>query len=69
MFKDEMNNNGSIVLHKPHPDTTMDLIMIRSIGKRLTKWFGWDESTFVAVKESGEKDGADAEGANISKEM
>jgi predicted RNA binding protein YcfA (HicA-like mRNA interferase family) len=46
-FEDERNKKGSIVLHKPHPETTVDYIMLRTIGKRLTKWFGWGGGTFV----------------------
>ncbi|KAI7240313.1 hypothetical protein KC330_g1342 [Hortaea werneckii] len=39
--------DGTIVFHKPHPDTEMDSLMLRMMGKRLKKWFGWDEGTFV----------------------
>ncbi|GAB1730776.1 hypothetical protein NU195Hw_g72t1 [Hortaea werneckii] len=39
--------DGTIVFHKPHPDTEMDNLMLRMMGKRLKKWFGWDEGTFV----------------------
>ncbi|KAI6798349.1 hypothetical protein KC363_g3383 [Hortaea werneckii] len=39
--------DGAIVFHKPHPDTEMDNLMLRMMGKRLKKWFGWDEGTFV----------------------
>ncbi|KAI6963247.1 hypothetical protein KC329_g16039 [Hortaea werneckii] len=39
--------DGTIVFHKPHPDTEMDNMMLRMMGKRLKKWFGWDEGTFV----------------------
>jgi hypothetical protein len=46
-FEDERNKKGSIVLHKPHPDPTVDYIMLKTIGKRLTKWFAWGEGTFV----------------------
>ncbi|KAI7651331.1 hypothetical protein KC318_g15784 [Hortaea werneckii] len=38
--------DGTIVFHKPHPDTEMDNFMLRMMGKRLKKWFGWDEGTF-----------------------
>ena len=47
VFQDEKKKKGSIVLHKPHPDPTVDHVMLKTIGKRLTKWFGWDEDTFV----------------------
>jgi len=38
---------GSIVFHKPHPDSEVDLIMLQTMGKRLRKWFGWDREMFV----------------------
>lgn len=43
----EDKTKGSIVLHQPHPDSTVDMVMLRLIGKRLTRWFGWDLDTFV----------------------
>ncbi|KAK3070956.1 hypothetical protein LTR53_009516 [Teratosphaeriaceae sp. CCFEE 6253] len=46
-FKDVGNTKASIVFHRPHPDPSIDLIMLRSMGKRLQKWFGWDAETFV----------------------
>ena len=42
-----MSGQGSIVFHRPHPDPTVDMIMLRSMGKRLAKWFGWEADTFV----------------------
>lgn len=36
-----------IVVHRPHPDSTIDPIKLRSISKRLKKWFGWNQNTFV----------------------
>ena len=32
---------GKIVFHKPHPIAKIDPIMLRSMGKRMAKWFGW----------------------------
>lgn len=40
-------SRGSIVVHRPHPDPNVDSIRLRSMGKRLRKWFGWDEGTFI----------------------
>ncbi|KUJ09817.1 uncharacterized protein LY89DRAFT_761570, partial [Mollisia scopiformis] len=37
---------GSIVFHRPHPDSTIDPVMLNSIGKRMKKWFGWGNETF-----------------------
>lgn len=31
---------GSIAFHKPHPNPVVDPYMLRSMGKRLHKWFG-----------------------------
>ncbi|EME45926.1 hypothetical protein DOTSEDRAFT_22049 [Dothistroma septosporum NZE10] len=45
-FKDT-GGRGSIVFHRPHPDPPLDPIMLRSIGKRLAKWFGWEKESFV----------------------
>ena len=47
-FEYQRNKKGSIVLHKPHPKTTIFPIMLRSIGHRLTKSLGWDADTFMA---------------------
>lgn len=41
---------GSIVFHRPHPDSTIDPVMLGSIGKRMKKWFGWGSETFELGK-------------------
>lgn len=38
---------NTIVVHRPHPVATINPIMLRSIAKRITKWFGWQRETFV----------------------
>ncbi|KAF2503019.1 hypothetical protein BU16DRAFT_576900 [Lophium mytilinum] len=38
---------GRIVFHKPHPVTKIDSVMIRSMGKRMNKWFGWEHAMFA----------------------
>jgi predicted RNA binding protein YcfA (HicA-like mRNA interferase family) len=38
---------GAITIHRLHPDPTMTAIRVRRLGKRLSKWFGWSEETFV----------------------
>ncbi|KAK3620418.1 hypothetical protein LTR56_017844 [Elasticomyces elasticus] len=38
---------GSIVFHRPHPDPSVSVIMLRCMAKRLGKWFGWEAGTFV----------------------
>jgi hypothetical protein len=40
---------GKIVFHKPHPVAKIDPIMLRSVGKRMEKWFGWNAETFVVL--------------------
>ncbi|CZT20610.1 uncharacterized protein RCC_06468 [Ramularia collo-cygni] len=39
--------NGSISVHKRHPDPTVDPIMLQAIGKRAKKWLGWRGERFV----------------------
>ena len=38
---------GSIVFHKPHPESTVDPVGVQIMGKRLSTWFGWVRETFV----------------------
>ncbi|OTA64856.1 hypothetical protein K449DRAFT_392957 [Hypoxylon sp. EC38] len=47
-------DGGKIVFHKPHPVAKIDPVMLRSMGKRMTKWFGWDRERFV-LEDSGAK--------------
>ncbi|THW89896.1 hypothetical protein D6D18_06844 [Aureobasidium pullulans] len=45
---------NTIVVHRPHPVATINPIMLRSIAKRMSKWFGWGKKTFVEQeKEQG----------------
>jgi hypothetical protein len=37
----------SIVIHRPHPDSTINPVMLRTIGKRIAKWLSWQRDTFV----------------------
>lgn len=41
---------GSIVFHRPHPEGEIDPIRLASWGKRISKWFGWCEDTFIMKK-------------------
>lgn len=45
---------GRICFHKPHPDPTVDAVMLRSFGQRLSKWFGWTNDTFVMREKNGD---------------
>lgn len=44
------SGQGSIVFHRPHPNSTIDAVMLGSIGKRMKKWFGWGAETFEVGK-------------------
>lgn len=46
-FEDTLKAKGKVVFHKPHPTPKIDPIMLRSIGRRLAKWFGWHRESFV----------------------
>ncbi|TIA54016.1 hypothetical protein D6C77_07912 [Aureobasidium pullulans] len=37
----------TIVLHRPHPSSTVNRVMLRRIAKRVEKWFGWHREMFV----------------------
>ncbi|KAF1919968.1 hypothetical protein BDU57DRAFT_442892 [Ampelomyces quisqualis] len=41
---------GKIIFHRPHPEPTVDPIMLQSMGNRLNRWFGWTRETFALVK-------------------
>ena len=50
------NEQGTISIHQPHDrdGPVVDAIRLRGIGRRLTKWFGWTNETFV-LREKDEK--------------
>ncbi|KAK3629155.1 hypothetical protein LTR56_017823 [Elasticomyces elasticus] len=41
------DSKASIVMHRPHPDPTIDPVMLKTFGKRLRGRFEWDADTFV----------------------
>jgi hypothetical protein len=43
-------NSGKIIFHKPHPIPKVDHTMLRSMGKRMGKWFGWHKELFILEK-------------------
>ena len=43
---------GAINFHKPH-DSVVDAMMLRCMGKRLRKWFGWTGDRFVLRAKEG----------------
>lgn len=40
------HTTGSIAFHRPHPDPTVDPVMLHAMGKRLGKRFGWHLKVF-----------------------
>lgn len=38
---------GRIVFHQPHPQPVIDPVMLRFMGRRMNRWFGWQRETFV----------------------
>lgn len=47
------SDQGSINFHKPHPEPVVDGFMLRCMGKRLRKWFGWERDRFVLRAKEG----------------
>lgn len=43
----DRRGKGAIRLHQPHPDPTINPIMLRSFGKRMFRQFNWSIETFV----------------------
>jgi hypothetical protein len=41
---------GKIVFHRPHPDPTLMPLILKFMGKRMHKRFGWSAETFVLKK-------------------
>jgi hypothetical protein len=49
----------SVTFDKPHPEPVVGAVLLRrGIGRRLTKWFGWDGETFVLREKELEIDEA-----------
>ncbi|KID83176.1 hypothetical protein MGU_09539 [Metarhizium guizhouense ARSEF 977] len=43
----KLDGEGKIVFHKPHPGAKIDPVMLRAMGQRMAKWFGWRRELFV----------------------
>lgn len=41
-----VEGKGRIVFQRPHPEAKLYAIMMRAMGKRLAKWFGWQLESF-----------------------
>ncbi|RXW24981.1 hypothetical protein EST38_g912 [Candolleomyces aberdarensis] len=39
--------DSPITIHKPHPDSTLGPIKLVQIGKRLKRYYGWNEEDFI----------------------
>lgn len=50
VFEYRAGAGGRIEFHRPHPDPTIDPVMMRAMGWRMNKWFGWVRETFVLVQ-------------------
>ncbi|KAF4636653.1 hypothetical protein G7Y89_g1432 [Cudoniella acicularis] len=49
VFQPEENErgwSGRINFHKPHPVAKIDRVMLRAMGKRMERWYGWQEGMF-----------------------
>lgn len=51
---DSVVDAGSIVFHRPHPIAEIHPVMMRTMGKRMSKWFGWRRETFVEKQKEGD---------------
>jgi hypothetical protein len=47
---EDTTGGGKIRFHRPHPEPTIDPIMLQSMGKRPNWWFGSDRETFAPIK-------------------
>jgi hypothetical protein len=45
----EHPSKKKIIFHRPHPVAKIDSVMLQSMGKRLSKHFGWNRDTFLGV--------------------
>jgi hypothetical protein len=43
-------SGGKAVFHRPHPDPTLTPLILKFMGKRMHKRFGWSAETFVLKK-------------------
>jgi hypothetical protein len=46
-FDPPNSKDHPISIHKPHPDSTLTPIMLIKIGKRLKRYYGWNEEDFI----------------------
>ncbi|KAI8943313.1 hypothetical protein NX059_001333 [Plenodomus lindquistii] len=41
---------GKIIFHRPHPVPKIDPIVLKFMGRRMNKWFGWTRNTFSLMQ-------------------
>ncbi|KAI8648819.1 hypothetical protein NCS56_01497800 [Fusarium sp. Ph1] len=51
-FKQLSGEGGRIVFHKPHPVDKIDPVLLRIMGKRMARRFGWRRELFVLCDEA-----------------
>ncbi|KAH7150598.1 hypothetical protein DER46DRAFT_613672 [Fusarium sp. MPI-SDFR-AT-0072] len=51
-FTQLSGEGGRIVFHKPHPIDKIDPVLLRIMGKRMAKWFGWRRELFILRDET-----------------
>ena len=44
---EKKEGGGRINIHRPHPNPTLDPVMLQIIGRRMNKWFGWTRNIFT----------------------
>jgi hypothetical protein len=49
LFEGNPQLGGKIGFHKPHPIAKIDPVMLRSMGKRMAKWFGEHRELFASI--------------------
>ncbi|KAH9906404.1 hypothetical protein F4778DRAFT_778798 [Xylariomycetidae sp. FL2044] len=47
----QAQGGGRINIHRPHPVAKIDHVTAISLGRRLTRWFGWRRERFVPAEE------------------
>jgi hypothetical protein len=51
-FKQLSGEGGRIVFHNPHPVDKIEPVLLRIMGKRMSRWFGWRRELFVLRDET-----------------
>lgn len=48
----KLDGEGRVIFYKPHPVPKIDPAILRAIGKRMAKWFGWSRELFVLCEDT-----------------